>query len=258
MPSNRLSHTSWVTSAMLVALLMSAVFASVAKAESEPTRALVWQVEGHILQENETKELVAKATTRWVVEGEKVKVACAEAKLGKGAFIANEKGNSGQGVAESTTEYSKCSVEGNGESCKVVEPISTKPLILEWVLGDSRPEDPPIRAEFRPRPGKEIAELKFEGLCKFKSTALTESELGSLRTDPGEQEVELGALPAETTSYDVNLPEEESSVLLYSIIFLIFDLYDVPANKAFGENVKVSGNMLYSLKSGQKFELSAL
>jgi hypothetical protein len=239
----------FVVALLAVFMLLGAMVASVAQAETEPTRAPVWTVNKTILGENVTKELTAKATENLVLTGAAVTVTCEEGNLAKGSFIANEGGANGQAITVSTAEFKKCKVTGNGTKCtKVKEPIVTKPIRSEFVLNDLEPGiGNKILVEFDPRSGKEFVELRFEGEeCKFANTEVTELVIALLWNDPATKELELGE-PLEEKSYIIKFPDEPKSVYLWSLANKKFELFTPTLLKAFTEKVKLTGQLLILL-----------
>jgi len=142
MDSSRLSTAGRLLLALLAVFALGTIVASAARAE-EAHGSLRWKVEGKELGKNETREITI---TRWSanpaiptpvviepIEGT-IKVKCEIVSTAKGtSFLTNESvGATSKAVASLEPEFSKCLVTGNGESCKVAEPIKLKSIRPSW------------------------------------------------------------------------------------------------------------------------------
>jgi hypothetical protein len=272
MQSSRLASVWSSVLMVLGTLALAAVIAPAARAANEPTRAPTWSVEGKTLKENETREITIKNYTKEIVfesANGKLKITCETASVAKGAFLANQKE---EAVIEWEPEFSKCSVSGNGEKCtKIKEPLKFNRVRTEFVLNDLEPEiGNKILVEFDPRKGEEFLELVFAGVgtnegCKFANTTVKGLFIGLLWTDPKNEqkpvlrEIELGENRNEE-SYLIKFPDEPTSVYLWSLTNLKWELFKPTELKFFSEGGKLTGTLLILLaKEGvstkEKFSL---
>jgi hypothetical protein len=103
-----------------------------------------------------------------------------------------------------------CTVTGNGEKCKIKEPITTSPLkseLVENVL-NKKEAGKQLLVEFFPENAEKVfATLEFEGeKCKIKSTKVTGSTAAEVLFDPDGDVVELGQTPEQATSWLFEFP----------------------------------------------------
>jgi hypothetical protein len=272
MHSSRLSMPGRLTLTLLAVLMLSTMITATA-AQAEITTPLKWKVEGTELRGSETREATG---TRWsanpsspeplVMEADGIKIECEEGKPGRSAFITNE---GGQATSVSSPEFAKCKVVGNGEPCKVEEPIKSKPIRSEAVLSDNEPgQGKKVLVESEPLAGTEaeMAELKFEGTnCKFANTIIGKGlGIESVYTDPlatggtKPEPIELGVnATTESSSFLVKDPDEPKSVYLWKEPWTLFEPRYL---KAFSSPAKMSGTGLLMLAengkpSGKKFGL---
>jgi hypothetical protein len=272
MESSRLSLVGRLVLALLAVCMLGAMVAATA-AQAEITTPLKWKVEGTTLAGSETREITVTkwnaappATEPIILEADGIKVECEEAKGGKPAFLSNQ---GGQAISVTNPEFAKCKVVGNGEPCKVIEPIKTKPIKAELVLSDSEPgQGKKVLVEFDPLAGTEaeFAELKFEGAgCKFTNTIVGKGlVIGSLYTDPlatGKSPAELIELGVnatnESSSFLIKFPDEPKSIYLWKEPWTLFE---PKYFRAFSSPAKLSGNVLILLSengrsTGKKYGL---
>lgn len=260
MKSSRLNPARLPLALLALVVLALGAMTAASTAQAEP-KSLVWKVNGKILGANETREATGKNIGNTTFESSKIVVTCEEGRAARGSFIANEGGATGQAISEGTAEASKCSVKGNGEGCKVVEPVRSKEARSVVALNDTEPGiGNDLLALSDPRKGSEWAELKFEGAtCKFLNTQVTGLSVGSSWTDPAvsgeEKQIELGALP-EATSFLGKNPVEPKSIWRWSPASGKWELFEPTGLKAFNEKAKTTGTALGSLVSGEKFGLT--
>jgi hypothetical protein len=191
---------------LLVLAATDAIAASAAQAEEAP----FWQIEGTRLTAGKTREFLARSeeggltnTKKFVIKGAVESITCEKQTLAKGAKLIGS--NAGEpGTSEEVVELRGCTVTGNGEKCKVSEPIKTNTLKEEEVLNTAKTA---VLGYYKPASGQTIAELKFEpetgGKCTFASTKLTGGFVGAYLTD-GSGEGLLGA--GEAKSWLIEFP----------------------------------------------------
>ena len=261
MQSIRLVRSGRLTAALLTVLALGAVAA--ASAQAAPTEGPFWKVGGKRLNANETREVTGKVfegtKNPLVLEAEllkvKSKVECRLAKAAPGSFLAGGAPATGRGVAE----FSDCEVVNNGSGCKVKEPIKTEPVRTELVYNDeAKTVGEKILVESDPEAGTEAkyVTLLFEGAkCVVKETEIGKGlALGEAFTDPttdGGIEEPVTLKTAEQTSVLVKAPDAERSVYLLKGTTL--ELVEIKPFKAFESEAKITGTVLVSLTSGEKF-----
>ncbi|HXA54597.1 MAG TPA: hypothetical protein VNV37_06960 [Solirubrobacteraceae bacterium] len=261
---------------VLLAVLMlgATVAATVAYAEEGPSEPLAWQAEGKTLAANETREITI---TRWsahpetaepiVLEAGTLKVSCEEAKAGKDAFLAN--GSKGA-VTVSSPELSKCTTSGNGEGCKVKEPLVAKPVIDYLVLNDEEGfVGRKVLTELDPVAGSETLFLTAEFIgekCKLSKVEVGKGlTIGSLYTDPlvvgGEPEyIERLRNFDQLSSYLIKYPDVATSIFFWNPNPIGWLLFTITKLKAGTETATLRGTLLLLLSrngksTGEKFGL---
>jgi hypothetical protein len=189
---------------LVLALLAVFAFGAVAAASAQAVEeeAPFWVIEGTRLGAGETHYITAKisneegteAGASFVLTAEKKSIKCTGLKLKEGVLLGSAAGN--PGTNDEVIEFTKCTVEGNGEGCKVKgEAFTTKNLKSELVKKVGTEE---ILVEFSPISGATLATIEFEGAaCVVKSTAVTGSVAAMVLGDPANLEKsELVSFPA--------------------------------------------------------------
>jgi hypothetical protein len=205
---------------MLVALLGVFAFSAVAAAAAQAEEAPFWSIGGTRLAENQTHYITAKKySEKFTLKSAEHRVECNNGRVSenasqRSALLGSAAGN--PGTNDEVVEFFEgCKVTGNGEKCKVVEPIVTNPVKSELVETE-KGEKGSLLTEFTPVKGVTFVTLKFEaetgGTCKVTETKVTGGVAGQVRVDPNKPP-ELGELVSlpngkkEGTSWLLNFPE---------------------------------------------------
>jgi hypothetical protein len=261
MRPNRLRQVSHLLPVLLAVFTFGAIATSAAQAATEGP---FWTVEGKKLNKNETREIIAKAYegTKNPIKleaellGVKAKLECHLAKVAPGGFFAGGV----PGTGEFFAELSDCTTTNVGSGCKVVEPIRTEKVRGEIVVSDENGHfGKNILGEFDPATGTEgkFVELRFEGSsCIVKTTEVGKGlVVGSAYRDPPKEgetpESVLTKGTPEGKSFLIKSPDEftenggTKSVWLFKNN--VFEILNVTPFKAFGNEAKLIGTVLYSL-----------
>jgi hypothetical protein len=267
MEPSRLRQVGRLLLVLLVVFALGTITVSAAQAATEGP---FWRVEGRKLEKNETREITARAYegTKNPIKleaellGVKTKIECKLAGAAKGSFYAGGVPGTGELIAE----LSDCTVVNNGSGCKVTEPIRTEKVRGELVVSDENGHFGKfILGEFDPATGTEgkFVELKFEGAnCLVKSTEVGKGlVVGSAFINPpkeGEtpEQVQTTGTP-EAKSFLVKSPDEFTENGGVKSVWLwkngVFELLKITQFKAFGNEARLIGTILYSLVSGEKY-----
>jgi hypothetical protein len=269
MRSNRLPRVG----RLLIALLALCAFGAIAAASAQAaTEGPFWKVGGRELEENETREITARAYEGTIdpirleaeLLGLKAKVECHLASLAKGAFIAGGVPGTTEGIAE----FSDCTAVNVGQGCEVEEPIVTKKIRGELVVSDEKGNFGKfILMEFDPATGTEgeFATIKFRGpKCIIGGAGAVVGKglvVGAEYTDPlvsggeAKQVTTIGAL--EETSFLIKFPDEFTDNEGVKSVWLfrnnIFELVKITPFKSFGNEARLIGTLLYLLADGEKY-----
>lgn len=191
--------------ALLAAFAFSAVVAAAAQAEEAP----FWSTEGKRLAMGETHYYIAKSYNEFAISSPTlgITVKCEATKIKEGVHLGSNASEPGMGSG--VIEFEKnCRQTGNGEACKVKEPIITRLLRLELVLDVTKKK---LFLEIRPSSGGRIAAIEFTGTCKAKEIAVEGSVAGEDRSDPNKppeigENIELPNTEKQAKSWLVNFP----------------------------------------------------
>jgi hypothetical protein len=247
-----------IVAAQVAVFAFGCAAATVAHAEEAP----LWSVEGARLAAGETREITAKAYKTKTHSGFTLtvgskKISCSTIKLKEGAISGSSAGN--PGTDREVIELSgSCTVEGNGDECKVKEPIVSSAISSELVESE-KGEKESLLMEFKPVSGTKFMPLLFEGSkCTIKE-AIVEGEIASeMLVDPNSEE--LGAKITQS-----NEPDETKSVLVNFPSMAIAKVWLVKEEKGSEvsvkelltsgtkEAVKLEGTALVALASGEEF-----
>jgi hypothetical protein len=197
MQSYRLTRLRTLLLALLAVFAFGAISAAAAQAE-----APFWTVpakegssETKRLAANETRFITAKTYNETQLESPslKVKVKCPAVKLKEGVLLGSNAGEPGKD--DEIIEFEGgCKQEGNGEACKVTEPIKTvhvKSELVENVEGGAAGKK--LYTEFFPETGAKFTTIVFTGTCKTKEIAVEGKVAAEVRTDPNKPP-ELGEI----------------------------------------------------------------
>lgn len=215
-------------------------------------RAPFWSVGGARLEAGKTHNFTAKAAKEEGVKleakalGASIKCTTVEAK--GGSLSGSSEGE--PGTAKATVAFSKCTTTGNGEGCKVKEPIESKALRAEQVTNSTGKK---LETLFSPEAGETLMTLTFEGAkCTTKETNTTGQWVAEDVTDPGEEVVELETAPKEATSWNLRFPTSSiAEVTKYKAGKE--EKAKVKELRAFGFAAVFSGTVLVSLTETPKW-----
>lgn len=260
MKSSRLARLARMIVALLAVFAFGAIVAGAAQAASAP----FWTVGGNRLETNETKEIVVKSfegtKSPIVLEAEllgiKAKVECHLANVAKGSVIVGSAGNV-PGFSEEVAEFTDCTTVNTGAGCKVNEPIKTEKIRNELVESTTEPRT--ILIEFDPATGTTgtFVVLHFTGAgCAVKETTVGNGlVVGSSFTDPTITGKEAEAIKTSSgrseASYLIKFPDEATEVILWK--GGAEEKLKIKPFEAFGHTAKLTGTVLVSLASGQKY-----
>jgi hypothetical protein len=237
--------------ALLAVLAVSALAASAAQAaelEAPWYGVEVAELEFARLGEGENREIKSSGTKTYELKtGKKITVTCTSEKAkGGGKLIGSKSGEPGTG--EQVDEYSGCSVTGNGEACKVTEPIVTKTLKTELVFDL---ESQKLLTLLTPKEGTELASLSFSGTCTTKTTQLTGSVAAETLNEKGVAITTENDAGGELKEF-LNFP----TTGITHVVKVKAKKSEAPTEvglKAFGEAATLVGRSEVSLASGKKF-----
>ncbi len=169
-------------------------------------RAPFWQIAGARLEAGKTHNIVVKAAKEegLKLEGKSVgaTVKCTKIEAKSSSLSGSSAGE--PGTASTVFAYTGCSVTGNGEGCKVTEPLETKKLKPEQVTDTTAKK---LDTLFKAETGSELATVKFTGeKCKIVSTAVKGQVVAEDVTDPSEEIIELGGSTKEAKSWNLRFP----------------------------------------------------
>jgi hypothetical protein len=193
-------HTDRVPLA-LAALLAAFAFGAVAAAPAQAEEAPFWTVpktegskETKRLAAGETRYVTAKSYKTTTLEGSGVTTTCPTVTLQEGVLLGSNAGEPGTSVE--VIEFSGgCTQTGNGTSCKVTEPIVTKPVRSELVESEKGAKGS-LLTEFFPNKGAAFTTLKYTGTCVIKELTVEGSVAAEVYTDPNNGSLgELVKLP---------------------------------------------------------------
>jgi len=199
----------------ILGLALVAVFAlsAVVAVAAQATEAPFYKVAGKRLESGKTEEISSHAGTggfTLTATGKVVKCSTLTNNAGATAIGSNA---GVPGTSSETLEFSGCTVTGNGEPCKVTEPIKTTALKNELALNEGLTS---IVVEFKPSTGTEFATLKFTGTgCEVAETKVTiaEGSAGIGQAFSGGKLVEVGKEPAEAKDGEINFPTTAIKVI---------------------------------------------
>ena len=178
---------------MLVALLGVFAFSAVAAAAAQAEEAPFWSIGGARLEEGKTHYITAKiynvtgqaaGLTFKLASGQTIR--CPFLRLKEGVLLGSKEGN--PGTNDEVIEFygepgNTCTVENNGSSCKVKEPIVTNSVKSELVESE-KSTTAALLVEFFTKSGP-FAELEFEGTgCVEKESTVSGKFAGEVREDP--------------------------------------------------------------------------
>jgi hypothetical protein len=198
---------------LVTAFALSAVVASTAQAVTAPyftiagTRLVAGRTHNFDARVLPGEELVLH-----VPESETT-ITCFSLQVEKGVLLGSNAGQPGKD--DEVDVFSRCTLAGNGNNCKVLEPITTNPLTSEQVEIDRSQEV--LGEEFKATTGKVLATIKFEGAeCKVPEANVMGEVAGENRFDSeGFGTIELGTARQEATSWLIYFPGTPiTSVLL--------------------------------------------
>jgi hypothetical protein len=207
-------HTDRVPLA-LAALLAVFAFGAVAAAPARAEEAPFWTVpktegskETHRLAAGETRFITAKSYKETGFTGGGVTTHCPTVTLKEGVLLGSNAGEPGTDIE--VVEFSGgCTQTGNGASCKVAEPIVTKPVRSELVESE-KGEKGSLLMEFFPNKGAAFTTIEFTGTCLVKAIKVEGSMAAEVYTDPNNGSLgELVKLPntgKQGTSWLFNFP----------------------------------------------------
>lgn len=192
MQSYRLTRLRSLMLALFAVFAFGAVTAAAAQAEEAP----FWTVpksegssETKRLAVNETRFITAKTYNKTTLESPTlgVSVTCPTVKLKEGVLLGSNGGEKAEpGKNDEIIEFEGgCTQVGNGEACKVVEPIKTvhvKSELVENVEGGAAGKK--LYTEFFPETGVKFTTIAFTGTCKNKEIAVEGKVAAEVRGDP--------------------------------------------------------------------------
>jgi hypothetical protein len=239
---------------MLVALLSLFAFSAIAAAAAQAEEAPRWSIGGKVLGAGETHYITAKIYTtkenpRFTLSAGTKTVSCLATRLARGVLLGSSAGNPGTNN-EVFEFYGNCEVRGNGTSCKVQEPIVSKPMRSELAETESG-KKASLLIELRPETGNEITQINFTGTCTFTSTKVTGEIAECVHVDPGNGTVgELITLESPTKEATSWLAELRNVTSLWLIKGGIGEQREIPLKNrlnAFGEEATLTGILLILL-----------
>ncbi len=165
-----------------------------------------WSIGGARLESGKTHNIVAKAAKE---EGVKLEakalgasIKCTKVEAKSGSLSGSSEGE--PGTAKTTMALSSCTTTGNGEGCKVKEPLESKALKAEQVTNSTAKK---LETLFSPETGETLMTLGFEGAkCTLKETTATGQWVAEDVTDPGEEAIEIESASKEATSWNLRFP----------------------------------------------------
>jgi hypothetical protein len=186
---------------MLVTLFGVLALGALTAAAAQAVEAPRWSIKGTILGAGQTHFITAKAYGPLKLITGNVVVECKVLKLKEGSLVGSAAENAGKN--NEVIEFSSCTVSGKAggkpiEKCKVIEPITTNPIISELVETEKGVPGTSgsLLVLFEPASGTSFATLKFTteagGNCP-PETKVTGKVAARVLTDP-EKEPELGKL----------------------------------------------------------------
>jgi hypothetical protein len=197
MQSYRLTRLRTLLLALLAVFAFGAISAAAAQAEEAP----FWTVpakegssETKRLAVNETRFITAKSYNATSLKGLGVTVTCPTVELKEGVLLGSNAGEPGKN--DEIVEFKGgCTQTGNGESCKVVEPITTVHVKSELVENvESAAVGKKLLTEFFPETGAKFAGVKFTGTCTVTPEIAVEGKVAAeVRGDPNKPP-ELGEI----------------------------------------------------------------
>jgi hypothetical protein len=186
-----------LTGAVFLALFaLGAVSATAAQAEEAP----YWSIEGTRLTAGKTTEIIAKGVSSAVFDIGPSDVTCTAGKLKAGAILIGS--NAGEpGKTEGVTEFSGCTVTGNGSPCEVnngtAGDLTTEPLTGELAYAENKKS---LVGLTRAKKGKALVKAKFSGSgCTVLEAPVDGTIVGGIYTDVGGSAGVLLELPNPVT-----------------------------------------------------------
>jgi hypothetical protein len=185
---------------MLVALFGVLALGALTAAAAQAVEAPRWSIGGVTLGENETHYVTAKIYTtsgakRFTLTAGARKVTCLAARLNPGVLLGSSAGNAGKNN-EVIEFFGNCEVIGNGEPCKVNEPIVTHNVKSELVETEKAVPGTSgsLLTLFEPEnPAEGFVTLGFTGAgCTATETIVSGKVAAQVLTDP--ENGELGKL----------------------------------------------------------------
>lgn len=193
MQSYRLTRLRTLLLALLAVFAFGAISAAAAQAEEAP----FWTVpksegssETKRLAANETRFITAKTYNETQLNSASlgVKVKCPVVKLKEGVLLGSNGGEKAEpGKDDEIIEFEGgCKQEGNGEACKVKEPIVTAHVKSELVENvEAGAAGKKLYTEFFPETGAKFTTVEFTGTCKVTTKIAVEGSVtAEVRTDP--------------------------------------------------------------------------
>jgi hypothetical protein len=195
----------------LMAIAGLALFAFGATSSAQAVTAPFWSIGGTRLAAGKTHNFDARADPGFILEIPEVgiKIGCSVLQTENGVLLGSAPGQPGKD--NEVAVFSSCTTSGNGELCKVNEPIRTAPItseLVEVVKGAQ------LLEEFTPTTGTRLATLTFKGeKCLDTEAIVTGSVAAEVLSEAGEK-IELGQAAKEATSWVLKFPETPISEVL--------------------------------------------
>jgi len=185
-------------------LVLNAIAAAAALAENAP----YYTIEGKRLGEGESHHISIKAANdegiTLAIPEQGIDINCSKIEIdgSTGTIIGSKEGE--PGTSKEVLLFKQCSITGNGESCKIEEPLKTKPLKFEQVEDSTGKR---LDTLIEPASGTEFWVMKFEEACTNKETIAAGQTAAEDISDPGEERIELGQTAKEAISWNLRFPE---------------------------------------------------
>jgi hypothetical protein len=201
--------------AALLALSVGAMGAATAQATEGPH----YKVAGALLVPNLTQPFETKANKTFLLVAGTDKIECTALKVKEGKFIGAGANNTGDTSSE-TLEFEKCTLEGQGEGCKIENETIIAKAVNELGYEDKeRKAGTKLYVLFKPASGSVFTKFKILGAkctpIKDKEEVAVEGTVDGEAWDAAGNPVLIGSEPAEAVEGQVNFPETKIAKEFY-------------------------------------------
>lgn len=158
------------------------------------------------LEKGSIKFISGKVNKEFVLKVTERTIKCKKLEL-NGSSAINGSSKDEPGFGEEIIIFKECTVEGNGEGCKVEKgTIQTEIIKFTLAYAEKKPkEGTSILTLFGPAEGAVFAKVKFEGTCKIKETTI-EGTVGAEAQNGKAETITVEKEPAEELAEDFLYP----------------------------------------------------